>query len=354
MLLKPLGLIILIATLAVPVYAQAPAPQAPPAPEILDLRINPLLDLHLWVRKLAEGKGEIPTIEGLPAAVAAARDAQKDLPFLAWGPLEGNLAEVETAAGLSAILQYLPETIPSPGGKPVRYREGMSRLLQTYGPLEKPFLEKIWPHHREAAERAAALLRSDLLPRAPQVYDDLSRHLGVPVPTRPIPVYLNAVGPFPGAFTYRVPGGAVCIVAADSAEGSQLVETAIHETIHALDVASGKEGVLNGLRARLEKAGVSPKDLRDFPHTVMFVQAAGTVRRVLSPDHKDYGDVNGYYARVPRASAVVVPAWRAYLAGEITREAALAKIVAGAAPAENEKGGPKAAPVKPPEGGGGS
>jgi hypothetical protein len=345
--------LILIATLAAPVYAQAPAPQAPSAPEILDLRVNPLLDLHLWVRKLAEGKGEIPAIEGLPAAVAAARDFQKDVSFfLLWGAVESRLAEVETAAGLSAITAHLPETVPSEDGKPpVRFREGAARLLQTYAALEKPFLEKVWPQHRQTVERVAAQLRSELLPRAPQVYQDLSQHLAVPVPARPIPVYLNAVGPFPGAFTYRAPGGgAVCIVAADTAEGSQLVETAIHETLHALDVASGKESVLNDLRARLEKAGVSPKDLRDFPHTLMFVQAAGTVRRVLNPAHKDYGDVNGYYSRVPRASAVVVPAWRAYLAGEITREAALSKIVAGAG---NEKGGPKATPEKPPRKGGG-
>jgi hypothetical protein len=69
--------------------------------------------------------------------------------------------------------------------------------------------------------------------------------------------------------------------------------------------------------------------VHDFVHTLMFVQAAGTVRRVLDPGHKDYGDVDGYYAKVPRAAAVVVPAWRDYLDGKISREAAVEKIVAG-------------------------
>jgi hypothetical protein len=69
--------------------------------------------------------------------------------------------------------------------------------------------------------------------------------------------------------------------------------------------------------------------VHDFVHTVMFVQAAGTVRRVLDPNHRDYGDVKGYYARVGRAAEVVVPAWRDYLDGRIDREAAVERIVAG-------------------------
>ncbi len=65
----------------------------------------------------------------------------------------------------------------------------------------------------------------------------------------------------------------------------------------------------------------------------MFVQAAGTVRKVLDPGHKDYGDTAGYYPKVPRATAVVRPAWEAYLRGEISRDAALERIAAGFAQA---------------------
>jgi hypothetical protein len=92
--------------------------------------------------------------------------------------------------------------------------------------------------------------------------------------------------------------------------------------------------------------GADPQEVHDFVHTVMFVQAAGSVRRVLDPGHKDYGDVKGYYARVGRAGTVVVPAWRDYLDGKIDREAALARIVAGFSKAK-EKGDPQAAPKKP-------
>ena len=69
---------------------------------------------------------------------------------------------------------------------------------------------------------------------------------------------------------------------------------------------------------------------RDVPHTLMFVQSAATVRRVLNPAHKDYGDVAGYYAKVPVAARIVRAAWGDYLAGHLTREKAIQQMVAEA------------------------
>lgn len=315
----------------------------PPASPPVELRVSPVVDLHFWVRKLAEQKGEVPAVSGLPEAVAAARALQAELGG-GWGIVEGGFVGAESAADLLAISGQLPETASMRNGRTIRLREGAVRLARSYVSLEKPFLETVWPRHREAAEGLAAQLRRDLLPKAPQVYEDLARHLDVRVPSDPIPVYLTAEGPWPGAVTARTDReGAVCFVAADASTGSQLVEVVVHETIHALDVMAGEGGILNVLRKR-----VGQEDVRDFPHTVMFVQAAGTVRKVLDPEHKDYGDVEGYYQRVPKAAAVVVPAWRAYLAGEISRDEALNRIAA----ASHEKGGPKAAPETPRKDGG--
>ncbi|HKV11199.1 MAG TPA: hypothetical protein VJ725_23865 [Thermoanaerobaculia bacterium] len=336
----PMSALVFTAALA---FAQpAPAP-APPAPAPLELEVSPIVDLHFWVRKMAEQKGELPAVAGLPEAVAAAKAFQTELgPGALWGIFEGNFVGLESAADLLATAEKLPEAAQMFSGRTIKLREAAVRLARSYVTLEKPFLERVWPRHREAIEGMAAQVRRDLLPKAPQVYEDLARHLDVPVPSRPIPVYLTAEGPWPGAVTARTAGNTgVCFVAAEVAQGSQRVETVVHETIHALDVMAGEGSVLGALRKRIAR-----EDLRDFPHTVMFVQAAGTVRKVLFPEHKDYGDVEGYYAKVPRASAVVVPAWRAYLAGEISRDEALNRIAA----LSNEKGGPKAAPEKPPKG----
>jgi hypothetical protein len=92
--------------------------------------------------------------------------------------------------------------------------------------------------------------------------------------------------------------------------------------------------------------GASPGTVHDFVHTLMFAQAAGTTRAVFDPQHRDYGDLAGYYPKVPAAAAVVVPAWRSYLEGKITRDAALDRIGEGFVPkpAEKTKGDPQAAP----------
>ncbi|HEX6862357.1 MAG TPA: hypothetical protein VF414_06055, partial [Thermoanaerobaculia bacterium] len=253
-----------------------PAPQPAPAPVApIELRMSPIVDLHFWVRKVAEQKGEVPAVAGLPEAVAAARAFQTELgPGALWGILEGDFVGLESAADLLAAAEKLPETAQMSGGRTIKLREAAVRLARSYVPLEKPFLETVWPRHKETAEGLAAHLRRDLLPKAPQVYEDLARHLDVPVPSRPIPVYLTAEGPWPGAVTARTDGNSgVCFVAADSAQGSQRLEVVVHETIHALDVMAGEGDVLTALQKRL-----GPKDARDFPHTVMFVQAAGTVR----------------------------------------------------------------------------
>jgi hypothetical protein len=345
---RPILTVLALLTLSTTAWAEPPKAAAPPA--LLDLRVSPLMDLHYWVRKLGSGKGELPAVEGLPQAVAAVRQVGDSLEGQ-WGILDASFTEATTVEELARVATQLPESSTTRDGRTLPLRQDLTNLAAGYRTLEKGFLATVWPRHREIAERAAAVLRKELLPKAPEVYADLSRRLEVSVPSVPIPVYLVAAAPFPGAFTMRSPGSPYSVVALEGEADSQWVEIVVHESIHGLDVLAGESSVLAELRRRLLKVpGASPRDVHDFVHTVMFVQAAGTVRRVLDPGHKDYGD-GGYYAKVPRAAAVVVPAWRDYLDGKITREAAVEKIVADFAQGTaKEKGGPQAAPVKPPSG----
>jgi hypothetical protein len=330
---RPFLAILAVLVLSGACRTEPPKTAAPPAtaPKLLDLRVNPFMDLHYWVRKLASERGELPAVDGLPEAVAATRQAGASLGDVGlWGVLVGSFTEVTTAEELARVASQVPETFTLRDGRTIPVRQSLANLAAAYRPLEKTFLATIWPQHREMAERVAAALRKELLPRAPEVFADLSGHLGVPVPSAPIPIFLVAAAPFPGASTMRSQEGPFCVVALEGEPDSQWVEIVVHETIHALDVQAGQDSVFADLRSRLGKVPrASPQEVHDFVHTVMFVQAAGTVRRVLDPAHKDYGDVDGYYAKVPRAVAVVVPAWRDYLDGKTTREAAVEKIVAG-------------------------
>jgi hypothetical protein len=328
--------------------------QAPPPPKpVLEFRINPLMDLHYWVRKLGSERTEksaLPAVQGLPAALAATNQAGISLgdPRL-WGILDGSFTEASSAAELAHVATQIPETTTTRDGKSIPLRQDLAGLAAGYQGVEKGFLATVWPRHREITERAAAAVWKELFPKIPEVYAEIARRLDLPlpVPEAPLPIYLVAAAPFPGAFTMFTHEGPFSVVALEGEADSQWVEIVVHETIHALDVKAKEKSVLADLRRRLDAVpGASPQESHDFVHTVMFVEAADAVRRVLDPSHKDYGDVRGYYARVGRAATVVVPAWREYLDGKSTREEALAKIVAGFSEGlpKKEKGDPKAAP----------
>lgn len=131
--------------------------------------------------------------------------------------------------------------------------------------------------------------------------------------------------------------------------GSQWLEIVVHESIHALDLTG--ESALDVLRQRLGMLDprLPAREAWNVSHAVMFAQAAGTVRRLLAPHHRDYGEVSGVYTRLPKGAEVVAPAWQAWMRGEISRDAAIDRIVDGFR--TKEKGGPQAAPVLPPNGG---
>lgn len=50
-------------------------------------------------------------------------------------------------------------------------------------------------------------------------------------------------------------------------------------------------------------------------------------REVVDPKHVAYGETGGYYAKVPRATEAVLPAWGRYAAGEIDASETIAEIV---------------------------
>jgi hypothetical protein len=90
------------------------------------------------------------------------------------------------------------------------------------------------------------------------------------------------------------------------------------------------------VRGRLQKAGVPVRDVQDAAHLFVFVQAAATVKHVLAPQHKSYGEVAEVYSRLPRVASIV-PLWDKYLDGKLSRAEALEQIVQEVAAKTKEK-----------------
>jgi hypothetical protein len=342
--------VLFLAIALAPPVVQEPAAAAAPATRIV-FETSPVADLfysvRAWASPGAPGEPGEPAPE-LAEAVRLVADLDRELErfFLAWGQIEGGLRGAQTAADLERLFAEVPESVTLPSGKAVRLREGALRIAAALREAEPWFLEHLWPEHQGALADARDLLQRDFEPHQAECLAFHLDRLAMADPGLELPVVLVAEAPYPGAVTHRdAEGRGVSYVAVRATEGTQLFETVLHEATHSLDVAtsghhtdrsahsgSAPPGALEDLRGRLSRAGFSQRDraYRDLPHTLMFVQSAASIRRTVAAEHEDYGDVAGYYAKVPEAAALVRAAWGEYLAGTISRDAALERIAAGA------------------------
>ncbi len=313
----------------------------------LDIATRPYLDLHFYVRTLAASKDPVPELAGLAPAVEAARalDAELGGP-LDWGYVEGLLGDCATAKEARAALAKARESITLRSGKTVALRAAALRLAAALEQAEPAFLEKLWPEHRRAIEEVAAQIAKGFGGKESECLAYMARSLALSPEARAIPVRLVFAQPAPGAVTHASPAGTgVCFVSVQNAKGTQLLETLLHESTHALDIATpaatpvSSGGVLDELRARLEQAGFTGKDResRDVPHTLMFVQAGETIRRLVDPQHEHYGVVAHYYDKVRTVADIELPVWKDFLDGKCTRDDALGRIVSGVVAARKPK-----------------
>lgn len=295
----------------------------------LDVRQNPFLDLHLLVRAVAAGTAEPPALDGFENAVSLVRQIDESGGDRAWALIDGGLTGCASAEEARAWAGSVRLAAERPNARMVEPTLGAKDLIEALAAVEPAFLEKVWPAHRETLDAATAALGASLMARQAECLADAMTGLGIPDPAIQVPVYLVVHAPPPGGITYRTRAGAVCIVDVSAHQGTALDEAVLHESLHAVDVASAREPtVLNELRTRLRGDGSRPgPGWRDVPHTVIFAQAAATIRRIIDPRHEDYGITGGYYERVKSAAEAVRPAWAEYLAGTLTRDEAVERIV---------------------------
>ena len=98
---------------------------------------------------------------------------------------------------------------------------------------------------------------------------------------------------------------------------SALVETVLHESLHALDEMTVREATaMNALRAALAKRGIDADDSNAEMaiNTVTFAEAASLVRRFVDPTHAPLGE-SGFYTLYAPAPAIV-EAWTRHVGGE--------------------------------------
>ncbi len=307
-------------------------PRTDVTPSRLELRIDPLADLYHWVRSLAVSDQPLPQRDGLPELVARVRESSRSLGHpLLWGALDAELEGCRTAGDLLKRFREGPEEQRA-FGQVIPLRAIGVTIAEGLVPLEASFLADLWPERRAALLERKAQLDAGLIAHFDDCLQLVLESFGVVDPQETVPVYLVTQSPPPGGVTYyrRTGKGGVCFVDIEHNAGGQLVETVLHEALHALEAAGGSDGdgATADLRRRLLACELPPRDprLRNLPHLLLFVQAGETVRRRLDPEHRHYGEVSGAYGRFGADATIVREEWIAFLDGKKTREDALAAI----------------------------
>lgn len=295
----------------------------------LEFKVRPFADLYFYVYRFSSGTEKPPDVEGLAQAVESARQI----------PLVLTLAdkvtfELDNAAAAEMAFKQFPETFKTGKGETVALREKAAPFGRSLVAFEKSFTTNVWPQHKAQLDEAARKLERTLGAKEQESFDYFTKHLGMAEAVATVPVYLVVETPWPGGFTMwgKDATRGVCVISVAKFAGPQLFTAVLHEAIHALDLETkGNGNVLVELRNRLLQAGFKEDDLvvRHGPHLLVFIQSSETVRRILDPSFKPYGE--GVFTRpgLQPLVSVELPIWTAYLDGKITREQALDQMVEG-------------------------
>ena len=305
----------------------------------LDIKINPVVDLSYMIRKYAASKSELPGyMEPFREAVGVARQLNGEFGGWVgggWPILDSVLSKCKNTSDAMQAVSQLPETITSRSGTTIRVREPAVRYADSLHAVEPAYLKNVWPQHKAIAKRTAAHIANNFAPKEQQCFAYLTTSLGMPDTAYQVPVFLVVETPWPGAFTFwdSTRKGTI-VVSVEANPGSILYEALLHEAIHALDLETeGKGNLLAEIRARLKKAGLADNDIAlvQGAHLIVFMQAGETIRRLIEPSHRHYGDVRGVYAYDALRPLVDVarPVWMAYLDKRISRDEAINQIVEG-------------------------
>lgn len=304
----------------------------------LELVVSPFSDFYFLVR--AQAAGVVDVEPELKPVVDAWMPVQEQIGTFG-GFWRFDLAGLgsESPGEFAEWFADSPEEVPSRAGGEIPIRGPGLAMAEAMVDAWPWFRDVRWPEHRAELEDALARLERDFMPRHRQALAHMLDSLGIEDPGIEVHTHLVIEAHPPGASTYRSRSGPVEVLSIADLLGegrfSDLEETILHETCHALDLASeGEDDVFTVLRRMLEESGVDSQDrrLHDIPHLVMFVQAENTMRRLYDPDHVAYGDtrrgdIAPLYERSGRAADVVREVWTAHLDGELTREEALERIV---------------------------
>jgi hypothetical protein len=203
-----------------------------------------------------------------------------------------------------------------PGGSKVP--AAVSGALDRVAPLYRRLW---WPRHsranRDRVDEIQTLVRLD----GQAVLSFITRAYGERWPENGYPIQVAAYSNWAGAYSTR--NRLLVLASLDRAtSGVMGLETVFHEAMHQWD-----DAMFEKLREAARRRSIA--EVPDgLTHAMIFYTAGEAVRRVV-PDHVPYAEANGLWGsgNMARYRPALDAAWRPYLSGRSTLDAALATLV---------------------------
>jgi hypothetical protein len=293
----------------------------------LEYGFEPLSDLYLLLTdpRSIPADGWSDATEAMRPILTSLEDAGSLLGMIVF---HGAVAEATGLEELEALHGRLTDADRDFG---LPWRDLIGRAIDALRVAIPLYERDVADARRDAVTAASTVLDERLGPHADACFAFMESSLELPADGVTVPVRLVASSFWPGMFTSRsLATGAICFVGVAGLAPTTLIEMVLHEAIHALDEVSPRAtgSVLRRLDAALERAGLAgdPR-FEQVTHSLYFVQAAETVRRIVDAAHVDYGVTHTYYERVP-GTAPVRENWVAHLDGASDADTAIERIAA--------------------------
>jgi hypothetical protein len=218
--------------------------------------------------------------------------------------LSGNARAIAAAADAPALGAAVPD-------------QALAQTLQSAAPI---YRKVWWERHRAANASHVAEMQALIQKHGQAVLARLMRAYAEPWPLDGRAIEICGYANWSGA--YSTDGGLIVVSSLDPlTKGAHGFEILFHEAIHQWD-----DQVFEVLRAEARRQNKQvPANLS---HAMIFYTSGDAVRREIS-GHVTYAELNGMwkFGSFAPFKAALDRAWLPWLDGEITRQAALARLI---------------------------
>ena len=200
--------------------------------------------------------------------------------------------------------------------------ESMRTVLTSAAPI---YRAHVWSAHDNANRAAIAEARGLVATYGAAIAPRLAASFGSTWPAQPIRVdIVHDAGPPGNAYTVSEPTHITMAASDPRYRGIAVLEILFHEASHRWDAT-----LMNEVAAAAKQHDVRPP--RDLWHALLFFNAGAITADALAAagirDYQMYADKQQLFGRVWQMRPAIARHWPAFLAGTLSRQDAIARIV---------------------------